>query len=166
MVGTALEYFDFAVYNSMAALIFNRLFFPSFDPLSGTILAFGTFAVGYLARPLGGFVFGRLGDRRGRRFVLVATLLIMGLSTFAWACSPRMTQRGHSVRYCWSLLRFLQGAALGGEWAGAVLLSLEHGEPMRRGRNGSWAQMGPSIGTLLATAFIAVISLMRAGTVL
>ena len=160
MVGTTLEYFDFAVYNSLAAMVFNRLFFPSFDPLSGTILAFATFAVGYLARPLGGVVFGRLGDRRGRRFVLMATLLMMGFATVCIGLLPTYEQAGIMSPILLVLLRFVQGTALGGEWAGAVLLSLEHGEPHRRGRNGAWAQLGPSLGTLLATAFIAVITLV------
>jgi MFS family permease len=160
LVGTLLEYFDFAVYNSLAAIVFNRLFFPSFDPLSGTILSFATFAVGYLARPLGGVIFGRLGDRRGRRFVLMATLLLMGLATVCIGLLPTYEQAGIISPLLLVLLRFVQGTALGGEWAGAVLLSLEHGKPDRRGRNGAWAQLGPSLGTLLATAFIAVIALV------
>jgi MFS family permease len=158
MVGTTLEYYDFAVYNSLAALIFNRLFFPSFDPLSGTILAFSTFAVGYLARPLGGILFGRLGDTRGRRFVLVATLLLMGLTTGLIGVLPGYSRAGVFSPIALVVLRFLQGAALGGEWAGAVLLSLEHGRQDRRGLNGAWAQSGPSVGTLLATGFIAAIT--------
>ena len=97
MVGTTLEYFDFAVYNSLAAIVFNRLFFPSFDPMSGTILAFATFAVGYLARPLGGIVFGRLGDRRGRRYVLMITLLLMGLSTFSMGLLPTYAVAGIAI---------------------------------------------------------------------
>jgi MFS family permease len=160
MVGTTLEYFDFAVYNSLAAIIFNRLFFPTFDPLSGTILAFATFAVGYLARPLGGTVFGRLGDRRGRRFVLVATLLVMGLATVSIGLLPTYVEAGIISPILLVVLRFVQGMALGGEWAGAVLLSLEHGEPERRGRNGAWAQIGPSLGTLLATGCIAAITMV------
>ena len=159
MVGTTLEYFDFAVYNSLAALIFNRIFFPTFDPLSGTILAFATFAVGYLARPLGGVIFGRLGDTRGRRFVLMATLILMGLATLLMGLLPTYAAAGIISPILLVMLRFVQGAALGGEWAGAVLLSLEHGAPDHRGRNASWAQMGPSVGTLLATGLIAVISL-------
>src|SRR4051794_26730836 len=87
-IGTTLEYYDFAVYNTLAALVFNRIFFPSFDPLTGTLLAFSTYAVGYLSRPVGGFLFGHLGDRRGRRFVLVATLLMMGIATAAMGILP------------------------------------------------------------------------------
>lgn len=159
MVGTALEYFDFAVYNSLAAIVFNRLFFPTFDPVSGTILAFATFAVGYLARPLGGVVFGRLGDRRGRRYVLMVTLLLMGLSSLAMGLLPVYAMAGILSPIMLVVLRFVQGIALGGEWAGAVLLSLEHGAANQRGRNASWAQTGPALGTLLATGLIAVTTL-------
>ncbi len=159
IVGTTLEYYDFAVYNMLAALVFNKLFFPSFDPLSGTLLAFSTFAVGYLSRPVGGVIFGHLGDRYGRRFVLVATLLLMGVTTALMGLLPTYTTAGIASPILLVLLRFVQGAALGGEWAGAVLLSVEHGDPQRRGRNASWAQMGPSLGTLLATGSIALITL-------
>lgn len=158
IVGTTLEYFDFAVYNTLAALIFNRLFFPSFDPLSGTILAFSTFAIGYLSRPVGGLIFGHLGDRFGRRFVLVATLLLMGVTTALMGLLPTYAVAGVASPVLLVILRFVQGAALGGEWAGAVLLSVEHGDQQRRGRNGSWAQMGPSLGTLLATGSIAALT--------
>jgi MFS family permease len=159
-IGTLLEYFDFAVYNALAALVFNRIFFPSFDPLAGTILAFATFAVGYLARPFGGILFGRLGDRRGRRYVLVATLLLMGIATVAIGLLPTYQSAGIASPVVLVLLRFVQGMALGGEWAGAVLLSLEHGAPGQRGRNGAWAQAGPSLGTLLATGCIASLTVM------
>jgi len=159
IVGTTLEYYDFAVYNMLAALVFNRLFFPTFDPLSGTLIAFSTFAVGYLSRPVGGLIFGHLGDRYGRRFVLVATLMLMGVTTALMGLLPTYETAGVASPILLVLLRFIQGAALGGEWAGAVLLSVEHGEPLRRGRNASWAQMGPSLGTLLATGSIALITL-------
>lgn len=155
IVGTTLEYYDFAVYNTLAALVFNRLFFPSFDPLSGTILAFSTFAVGYFSRPIGGVIFGHLGDRYGRRFVLVATLMSMGVTTLLIGALPTYASAGVISPLLLVGLRFIQGAALGGEWAGAVLLSVEHGDPRQRGRNASWAQMGPSLGTLLAIGSIA-----------
>ena len=158
VIGTTLEYYDFAVYNTLAALVFNRIFFPSFDPLTGTLLAFSTYAVGYLSRPVGGFIFGHLGDRRGRRFVLVATLLLMGVATTLMGLLPTYASAGIASPALLILLRFVQGAALGGEWAGAVLLSVEHGTAGQRGRNGSWAQMGPSIGTLIATVTIALLS--------
>ncbi|VVE78657.1 MFS transporter [Pandoraea sputorum] len=155
-IGTTLEWYDFTVYNLMAALVFNAIFFPSFDPLSGTILAFSTYAVGYLSRPFGGFLFGHLGDKLGRRFVLVATLVLMGAATGLMGLLP-----GYNTWGVWSpillvLLRFFQGAAIGGEWAGAVLLSMEHGRQDQRGRNASFAQMGPACGTLLGAGFIAI----------
>ncbi|WP_184330184.1 MFS transporter [Povalibacter uvarum] len=160
VIGTTLEYYDFAVYNTLAALIFSQIFFPSFDPVTGTILAFSTFAVGYLSRPFGGFVFGHLGDRYGRRFVLVATLLLMGVTTALMGLLPTYAAAGILSPILLVVLRFVQGAALGGEWAGAVLLSMEHGDDAKRGRNGSWAQMGPSLGTLLATGSIAALTLL------
>ena len=160
IVGTTLEYYDFAVYNTLAALVFGQLFFPAFDPLSGTLLAFSTYAVGYFSRPVGGLLFGHLGDRFGRRFVLVATLLLMGITTVLIGLLPTYAGAGNWSPALLVVLRFVQGAALGGEWAGAVLLSVEHGRAQQRGRNGSWAQMGPSLGTLLATGTIAALTLL------
>jgi MFS family permease len=153
-----LEYYDFAIYNTLAALVFNKLFFPSFEPLTGTILAFSTFAVGYFSRPIGGAIFGHLGDRYGRRFVLVTTLMVMGATTALIGALPTYATAGVLSPALLVALRFVQGAALGGEWAGAVLLSVEHGDQRRRGRNASWAQMGPSLGTLLATGSIAIVT--------
>lgn len=158
MVGTTLEWYDFTVYNTMAALIFNKLFFPSFDPLSGTILAFSTYAVGYVSRPIGGVIFGHLGDKLGRRFVLMVTLLLMGLTTGLMGLLPTYGAIGIASPILLVALRFVQGVALGGEWAGAVLISVEHGAQDRRGLNASWTQVGPSFGTLLATGFIALIT--------
>ncbi|MBK0095829.1 MHS family MFS transporter [Erwinia sp. S63] len=159
-IGTALEWYDFTVYNIMAALMFNHVFFPSFDPLVGTILAFSTYAVGYISRPLGGFVFGHLGDVAGRKAVLIITLVIMGVTTALMGLLP-----GYAVWGIWSpvllvALRFVQGIALGGEWAGAVLLSMEHGDADKRGRNASFAQVGPSCGTLIGTGFITLVTVM------
>jgi MFS family permease len=158
VAGTALEYYDFAVYNTLAALVFNELFFPTFDPGAGLLLSFATYWVGYLSRPLGGILFGSLGDRRGRRFVLVVTLLLMGSTTVAIGCLPTYGQVGALAPAMLVALRFLQGMALGGEWAGAVLLSMEHGDPRQRGRNAAWAQMGPSTGVLIATGTIALLT--------
>ena len=162
-IGTALEWYDFTVYNIMAALVFNHVFFPSFDPLVGTILAFSTYAVGYISRPLGGFVFGHLGDVVGRKAVLIITLVIMGVTTALMGLLP-----GYALWGIWSpillvALRFVQGIALGGEWAGAVLLSMEHGDAGKRGRNASFAQVGPSCGTLIGTGFITLVTVMMSG---
>lgn len=158
-VGTTLEWYDFTIYNLMAALVFNSVFFPSFDPLTGTILAFSTYAVGYISRPLGGFVFGHLGDKLGRRFVLAATLMMMGIATGLIGFLPGYASWGIWSPVLLVSLRFLQGAAIGGEWAGAVLLSMEHGTQHQRGRNASFAQVGPSCGTLLGTGFITLLTL-------
>ncbi|RWR01851.1 MFS transporter [[Pantoea] beijingensis] len=157
-IGTALEWYDFTVYNIMAALIFNHVFFPSFDPLVGTILAFSTYAVGYISRPIGGMIFGHLGDVLGRRFVLVTTLVIMGVTTALMGLLPDYATLGIWSPLLLVTLRFIQGVALGGEWAGAVLLSMEHGKDHQRGRNASFAQVGPSCGTLLGTGFITLIT--------
>lgn len=155
--GTALEWYDFAIYSSSAALVFGTLFFPSHDPLSGTLLAFSTYAVGYLSRPLGGFVFGRLGDVVGRKKVLVTTLLITGVATFVIGLLPTHADIGATAAVLLVLLRFAQGVGLGGEWGGAVLLSSEFGDPARRGFWASAAQVGPPAGTLLANGVIAVL---------
>jgi MFS family permease len=155
MIGTVLEWYDFTIYNTMAALIFNQVFFPSFDPLVGVLLAFSTYAVGYVSRPLGGVVFGHLGDKLGRRAVLVITLALMGVTTGAMGLLPSYAAIGAASPLLLVALRFVQGVALGGEWAGAVLLSMEHGRADRRGLNASWTQVGPSGGTLIATAAIA-----------
>ncbi|MDH4567058.1 MHS family MFS transporter [Pseudomonas sp. BN414] len=157
-IGTTLEWYDFTVYNLMAALVFNVIFFPSFDPLSGTIIAFSTYAVGYISRPLGGILFGSLGDKLGRRWVLAATLILMGVATGLMGVLPTYENLGIWSPILLVALRFLQGAAIGGEWAGAVLLSMEHGKPHQRGRNASFTQVGPACGTLLGAGFIAIIT--------
>ncbi|WP_220792122.1 MFS transporter [Gluconacetobacter azotocaptans] len=157
MIGTALEWYDFMIYNTMAALIFNKLFFPTSVPMIGTLLAFSTYAVGYLSRPLGGVIFGRLGDRIGRRTVLMVTLIVMGLSTSLIAVLPTFAAIGIASPIVLVLLRLAQGIALGGEWAGAVLLTVEHGVAGRRGLNASWAQVGPGLGTILSSAVIGLL---------
>jgi MFS family permease len=156
LVGTTLEWYDFTIYNNLAALIFNRLFFPSFDPLTGTILAFSTYAVGYVSRPFGGVIFGHMGDKLGRRTVLVVTLIVMGLTSVAMGLLPTYESIGVSSAILLVTLRFIQGAALGGEWAGAVLIAVEHGKQNQRGRNASWTQCGPALGILLGTGCLAL----------
>jgi MFS family permease len=158
IAGTALEYYDFAVYNLLAALVFNKLFFPTVDPLAGTALAFATYAVGYLSRPFGGILFGHLGDRHGRRHVLVITLVVMGGCTMLIGMLPVYEKIGALAPILLVALRFVQGMALGGEWAGAVLITVEHGTEKQRGRNAAFAQMGPSTGVLVATGTMALLT--------
>src|SRR5688572_25202690 len=158
LVGTTLEWYDFTIYNTLAALIFNRLFFPSFDPLAGTVLAFSTYAVGYVLRPVGGVIFGHLGDKLGRRYVLVSTLLCMGVISTLMGLLPTYESIGPWSAILLVTLRFIQGAALGGEWAGAVLIAVEHGDQKKRGRSASWAQCGPALGILLGTGFLLLLT--------
>jgi metabolite-proton symporter len=161
LIGTSLEWYDFFIYGTAAALVFNKLFFPTFDPLVGTLLAFATYAVGFVSRPLGGVVFGHYGDKIGRKNVLVATLLLMGLATMLVGLLPTYETIGIAAPLLLVLLRFLQGLGLGGEWGGAVLMTLESGDASRRGLNASWPQVGVPIGLLLANG---VLSLMSAVT--
>lgn len=126
LVSTAIEFYDFFVYGTAAALALGPLFFPSFSPLAATLAAFGTFGVGFLARPLGSAVFGHIGDRHGRRPVLLGSLLLTGLATVAVGCVPSYASIGMAAPVLLILLRFLQGFGLGGEWGGAVLLTAEH----------------------------------------
>ncbi len=158
VVGTSLEWYDFFLYGSAAALVFNELFFPTFSPLTGTLLAFTTYAIGFVARPLGGVIFGHLGDRLGRKAVLVITLNMMGISTFLIGVLPTYYAIGVAAPLLLVLLRFAQGLGLGGEWAGAVLMSVEHGSHSRRGLNASWPQIGVPAGNLLATAVLGLIT--------
>ena len=161
LIGTSLEWYDFFIYGTAAALVFNKLFFPSFEPLVGTLLAFTTYAVGFIARPLGGIVFGHYGDKLGRKNVLVVTLLLMGIATCLIGALPTYDTIGVWAPILLVSLRFLQGLGLGGEWGGAVLMTLESGDPNRRGLNASWPQVGVPIGLLLANG---VLSLMGAVT--
>jgi MFS family permease len=159
LTGTALEWYDFAVYSAAAALVFPLVFFPDSDPLTGTLLAFSTYAVGYVARPVGGFVFGRLGDVIGRKQLLVITLMLIGLTTFAIGLIPGYDSIGIAAPIILVTMRFCQGVAVGGEWGGAVLLSSEYGDPRKRGFWSSAAQIGPPAGNLLANGALAVLTL-------
>jgi metabolite-proton symporter len=158
LIGTSLEWYDFFLYGTAAALVFNQLFFPGFDPAVGTLLAFATAAVGFVARPLGGIVFGHFGDRSGRKTVLVVTLLIMGGATFLIGLLPTYATIGIWAPILLVALRFVQGLGLGGEWGGAVLMSLEHGAPDKRGLNASWPQVGVPVGNLLAAGVLALLN--------
>ncbi|GGD62611.1 MFS transporter [Microbacterium murale] len=151
VVGTTVEWFDFFAYSTAAALILNALFFPDFDPLVGTILAFGGIAVGYFGRPLGSIVFGHFGDRIGRKKVLVVSLVTMGAATFVIGLLPTYETIGVAAPVILMLLRFIQGFALGGEWGGAVLLVVEHAKPGRRAFLGSFPQVGLALGLTLST---------------
>jgi MFS family permease len=158
LTGTSLEWYDFAVYSAASALVLPRLFFPGNDPLTGTLLAFSTYAVGYLSRPLGGIFFGRLGDKIGRKNVLVITLLLIGIATVLIGVLPTYATIGVAAPIILVLLRFAQGVGVGGEWGGAVLLSSEFGEPRKRGFWSSAAQLGPPAGNLMANGMLALLT--------
>ena len=155
-VGTTIEWYDFFLYGTAAALVFPALFFPQADPFTGQLLAFSTFTVGFLARPLGGVVFGAMGDRVGRKAALVATLLLMGVSTLAIGFLPTYEDIGVAAPIALTALRFVQGLGVGGEWGGAVLLALEYGHAGRRGFYASWPQAGVPLGLLSSTGVMAL----------
>ena len=157
-IGTTIEWYDFFLYGTAAALVFNRLFFPGLNPLSGTLSAYGTFAVGFVARPLGGIVFGHYGDRLGRKTMLVWSLVLMGVATTLIGLVPGYDRIGIWAPTLLVVLRFVQGFGVGGEWGGAVLLAVEHSGGRRRGFHGSWPQMGVPAGLLLSTAIFAFLS--------
>jgi MHS family shikimate/dehydroshikimate transporter-like MFS transporter len=157
-VGTIIEWYDFLIYATAAALVFNKAFFPTFDPLAGTLAALGSYAVGFLARPLGGALFGHFGDRLGRKSMLVLTLFIMGLSTFLIGLLPTYASIGVLAPILLILLRVVQGIGLGGEWGGASLMVLEHAPADRRGFYTSFVQIGFPIGLVLATLMFALVS--------
>ncbi|MFJ8942562.1 MFS transporter [Streptomyces sp. NPDC102395] len=158
LIGTTIEWYDFFLYGSAAALVFNKLFFPDSDPLVGTLLSFLTYAVGFAARPLGALVFGHFGDRLGRKKLLVLSLLLMGGATFAIGLLPTHASVGSAAPVLLTLLRLVQGFALGGEWGGAVLLVSEHGDARRRGFWASWPQTGAPAGQLLATGVLSLLT--------
>ena len=157
-IGTTIEWYDFFLYGTAAALILNRLFFPNLDPVTGTLSAYGTFAVGFVARPLGGAIFGHYGDRLGRKKMLVWSLLIMGIATALIGLTPTYDRIGIWAPVLLVVLRFFQGIGVGGEWGGAVLLAVEHSGGARRGFHGSWPQMGVPGGLLLSTGVFAGLS--------
>ncbi len=158
MIGTTIEWYDFFLYGSAAALVFNKLFFPSFDPFVGTLLAFATYAVGFVARPLGGIVFGHFGDRIGRKQLLMLSLVLMGVATVLIGLLPTYGQIGVWAPIGLIALRLVQGFAVGGEWGGAVLMAAEHGDARRRGYWASWPQAGVAAGSLLSTGVLAIMA--------
>ncbi|MEC4574602.1 MFS transporter [Streptomyces virginiae] len=161
LIGTTIEWYDFFLYGSAAALVFNELFFPDSEPLVGTLLAFLTYAIGFAARPLGGLVFGHYGDKIGRKRLLVLSLLLMGGATFAMGLLPTHASIGVGAPVLLTLLRLIQGFALGGEWGGAVLLVSEHGDDEHRGFWASWPQAGAPGGNLLATGVLALLAAVQ-----
>ncbi|MUL84756.1 MULTISPECIES: MFS transporter [unclassified Mycolicibacterium] len=152
LVGTTIEWYDLFIYATAAAVVFNVLFFPEFDPLMGTLIAFSTYATAYIARPIGGILFGHIGDRVGRKKTLTLTLVIMGIATFVVGLLPTYASIGVVAPILLVALRFLQGLGLGGEWGGAVLMAVEHAPSSKRGFFGSWVQMGVPAGVILANA--------------
>jgi MFS transporter, MHS family, shikimate and dehydroshikimate transport protein len=157
-IGTAIEWYDYFIYGTAAALVFPALFFPGFGETTATILSFTTFAVGFVARPLGGVIFGHYGDKIGRKTMLVLTLLIMGTATFLVGCLPTYETIGILAPILLVTFRILQGIGLGGEWGGAVLMAVEHSPDDRRGLNGSWPQGGAPAGLVLGTGAFALVS--------
>jgi metabolite-proton symporter len=156
-IGTTIEWYDFFLYGTAAALVFPGLFFPTFGPFLSQILSFATFTAGFLSRPLGGALFGYLGDRIGRKSTLVATLLLMGISTVLVGLVPTYDVIGPAAPILLTALRFAQGLGVGGEWGGAVLLALEYGHRGRRGFLASWPQAGVPLGLLSSTGVIALL---------
>lgn len=157
-IGTATEYYDFFLYGTAAALIFGQLFFPNVSPVIGTLSAFATFGAGFLFRPLGGVFFGHFGDKIGRKAMLVITLLTMGLATFLIGLLPGYDSIGILAPILLVLLRAVQGFAVGGEWAGAALMSVEHAPQGRQGFFGSWTNNGAVGGFLLSTVAFGIFS--------
>src|SRR5215203_3973370 len=157
-IGTTIEWYDYFIFATAAALFFPKVFFPGFGDTTGTILAYTTFAVGFGARPLGGVIFGHYGDKIGRKTMLVTTLLIMGIATFLVGVLPGYDAIGILAPILLVLLRVLQGIGLGGEWGGAVLMAVEHSDDDRRGLNGSWPQMGVPAGLVLGTGVFALVN--------
>jgi metabolite-proton symporter len=160
LIGTTIEWYDFYIYGTAAALVFNKLFFPSYNPTVGTLLSFATFALGAVMRPLGGLVCGHFGDRVGRKSMLIFTLVAMGIATFLIGLLPTYGQIGVWAAVLLIVLRMLQGFAFGGEWGGAVLMAVEHAPAGRRGFYGSFPQMGSPIALFLSTGTFVVLGFL------
>lgn len=160
LAGTTIEWYDFFLYGTAAALVFNKLFFPEMDPLSGLFAAFATYAVGFIGRPLGGVIFGHFGDRVGRKSMLILTLLMMGIPTIAIGLIPTHEMIGYWAAGLLVLLRFMQGVAVGGEWGGAVLMAVEHAPEGRKGFYGSLPQTGVGAGLVLSSLAMGTVSLL------
>jgi len=159
-IGTIIEWYDFLIYGTAAALVFNTLFFPNIDPLAGTLAALTTYSVGFVARPIGGAIFGHYGDRIGRKVMLMITMGIMALGTFAVGCLPTYQQIGVWAPILLVTLRFIQGIGLGGEWGGASLMVVEHAPEGRRGLFGSLVQIGFPLGLVTSSGVFALVTQM------
>lgn len=155
-VGTSIEWYDYFLYGTAAALVFPQLFFPNASEYVGLLASFATYFVGFVARPIGAAIFGHWGDRIGRKATLIVTLLLMGVSTALIGILPGQSTWGDAAPIILIVLRVLQGIAVGGEWSGSVLLSMEWGDQRRRGLMGSWPQLGVAIGLILSTALMAL----------
>lgn len=164
LIGTTVEWYDFYIYGTAAALVFPKVFFPGYSPAAGLLASLSTYAVGFAARPLGGAVFGHYGDRIGRKKMLVISLLTMGLATLCMGLVPGYATIGIMAPVLVVVLRFLQGFAVGGEWGGAVLMSVEHAPPGKRGFYGSWPQIGSPLGLVLSTAAFSAVGFMPDAT--
>lgn len=160
MVGTTIEWYDFFIYGAAAALIFNKLFFPNLDPLTGVLAAFATYAVGFIGRPLGGIIFGHFGDKIGRKSMLLLTLMMMGIPTVLIGLLPTYASIGYWATFFLIILRFIQGMAMGGEWGGAVLMAVEHAPEGKKGFWGSLPQASTGGGLMLASLALGLVSLL------
>ncbi|MBL6653101.1 MAG: MFS transporter, partial [Reyranella sp.] len=158
--GTIIEWYDFLIYGTAAALVFNKLFFPTVDPLTGTLASLATYAVGFIARPVGGALFGYFGDRIGRKSMLMLTMFVMGLGTFLIGLLPTYSQIGVMAPVLLVVLRFVQGIGLGGEWGGASLMVLEHAPAGQRGFYGSLVQVGFPLGLVTSSGVFALVTMM------
>ena len=158
LLGATIEWYDFFLYGVVAGIVFNKLYFPTEDPYMGTILAYSTFAIGYLARPFGGFVFGHFGDRLGRKSMLVLTMLIMGIATVGIGLVPTYAQIGIAAPIILQTLRLCQGLGLGGEWGGAVLMTYEYASKKERAFYAAIPQMGLATGLCLSSGVVALLS--------
>src|SRR6476646_3697971 len=154
LIGTTIEWYDFFIFGTAAALIFNQIFFPYFDPVTGTLAAFASFSVGFIARPVGGAVFAHYGDKIGRKPMLVYSLLLMGAATVMMGLLPGYASIGIWAPILLVVLRFAQGFGVGGEWGGAALMAVEHAPEHRRGFYGAWPQVGVSAGIVLGTGYV------------
>jgi metabolite-proton symporter len=159
-VGCAIEWYDFFLYGVVSAIVFNKLFFPSDDATISTMLTWTTYAVGFVARPVGAIIFGHFGDRIGRKTILILTLLIMGAATFAIGLLPTYQDIGVWAPITLLALRVFQGIGIGGEWGGAVLMSIEHSPNQRRGYYGAWPQIGVPAGMCLSAGVVSLITAM------